>query len=151
MANKGKVYSGRGELLIEYEYEGALIPVPIVNFKDGTVRIPGAKNIRLSERLIAEELEGSFELFWKEYPKKRSKGQARRAWKKIKPDNELFNRIMSALIAAKKSREWARQDGEFMPYPATWLNAEGWEDEIVPAQPKPLTRKEKMRKALMEE
>ena len=74
-----------------------------------------------------------FDSFWVAYPKKRSKGQAERAWMKICPDEALFKEIMSGLEKAKISHDWVKDGGQFIPYPATWLNAKGWEDEHVPA------------------
>ena len=32
--------------------------------------------------------------------------------------------------AAINSPEWKKSGGEFIPYPASWLNARGWEDEL---------------------
>jgi hypothetical protein len=72
-----------------------------------------------------------FELFWKAYPKKRSRGQAEKAFQKISPDEELLNRILTAIEQAKKSEAWLKEEGRFIPYPATWLNARGWEDEYA--------------------
>ena len=69
-----------------------------------------------------------FDEFWAQYPKKRNKGQAERAWAKIKPDEQLFKAILDGLERAKKSRDWLKNEGQFIPYPATWLNAKGWED-----------------------
>ena len=73
-----------------------------------------------------------FGAFWASYPRKKSKGQAERAWKALRPDEQLHGTILSALERAKTSAEWMKQGGEFIPYPATWLNAKGWEDEISP-------------------
>ncbi len=73
--------------------------------------------------------EARFDEFWKAHPKKRSKGRAERAWVKIAPDTELFSAILDGLERAKKSRDWTKDGGEYIPYPATWLNAKGWEDE----------------------
>jgi hypothetical protein len=70
-----------------------------------------------------------FEIFWKAYPKKRSKGQAERTWKKIDPDDALLETILAGIERAKASHEWTKDGGEFIPYPSTWLNAKGWEDE----------------------
>ena len=73
-----------------------------------------------------------FEQFWQAYPRKKSKGAAEKAWTKIKPDEQLHNRIMSALESAKTSEDWTRQDEKrFIPYPASWLNDRGWEDEYI--------------------
>jgi len=75
-----------------------------------------------------------FAEFWSAYPKKRSKGQAERTWIKIHPDEKIRSVIAEALVLAKRSRDWKREGGQFIPYPATWLNARGWEDEIQESQ-----------------
>lgn len=70
-----------------------------------------------------------FEQFWESYPKKRSKGAAEKAWAKIKPSEQLLGQMLDALERAKTSVDWTKEGGKFIPYPATWLNAKGWEDE----------------------
>lgn len=70
-----------------------------------------------------------FDEFWAEYPKKRSKGQAEKTWVKLKPDEQLFEAIMTGLKRAKTSVDWTKNGGQYIPYPSTWLNAKGWEDE----------------------
>lgn len=71
---------------------------------------------------------GGFKKFWDVYPRKKSKGQAEKAWLKIQPDEQLQDRILKAVESAKTSVEW--QDAAYIPYPATWLRAKGWEDEV---------------------
>lgn len=75
-----------------------------------------------------------FENFWKSYPKKRSRGQAEKAWQALKPNEQLQDRILSALERAKTSADWQKDSGQFIPYPATWIRAKGWEDEICSEQ-----------------
>lgn len=70
-----------------------------------------------------------FEVFYKDYPKHKSRGDAEKAWKSLKPDDTLLAKIMEALEAAKKSHDWQKENGQYIPYPATWLRAKGWEDE----------------------
>ncbi len=72
-----------------------------------------------------------FNSFWAAYPKKKSKGNAETAWNKIKPNNGLFEIIMTSLNTAKKSKDWIKENGQYIPYPASWLNAKGWEDEYI--------------------
>ncbi len=68
-----------------------------------------------------------FDLFWQAYPKKKSKGQARKTWSKIKlPPIET---ILSSIAALRQGHDWMQDGGKYIPYPSTWLNAEGWEDE----------------------
>ena len=40
---------------------------------------------------------------------------------------------MAALEAQKKSEDWLKDKGQFIPYPTTWLNQGRWEDEVEPA------------------
>jgi hypothetical protein len=74
-----------------------------------------------------------FDRFWTAYPKKRSKGDARKAFNKLNPDSDLMERILQAIDTAKRTDDWQKTHqgikGQFIPYPATWLRAEGWEDE----------------------
>jgi predicted phage replisome organizer len=70
-----------------------------------------------------------FDYFWAAYPRKKSKGDAVKAWNKLKIDNLLYTLIINKLEDAKNSRDWTKDGGQFIPYPATWLNAKGWEDE----------------------
>lgn len=81
--------------------------------------------------ILTKELRASFDLVWTLWPKgkKKSKGEAEKAWKKIKPDMKLTAGIMAGLKRASASKEWAKEDRKYIPHPATWLNAKGWEDE----------------------
>ena len=92
------------------------------------------QTIKLSDNLLPEnsgdsEGKNGFDEFWKAYPKKTAKKNAVNAWEKIKPDEELLKTILSALEQQKKSAQWRRDKGQFIPYPATWLNGKRWEDE----------------------
>ena len=69
------------------------------------------------------------------YPRKVGKELAKKTWKKLKPDAELFGEIIAAVGRAKTSGQWQRDGGRFIPNPATWLNQGRWEDELTPLQP----------------
>lgn len=77
----------------------------------------------LQERRFAE--------FWKAYPNKVGKAGCLKAWKKLKPSAELFDKIMEALTKQKASEKWQREGGRFIPNPLTWLNQGRWDDEPV--------------------
>ncbi len=70
-----------------------------------------------------------FEKFWRAYPKRASKGQAEKTWRRLRPNEQLIETIIQAIERAKTSEKWRKDGGQFIPYPATWLNAKGWEDE----------------------
>jgi hypothetical protein len=44
--------------------------------------------------------------------------------------------MIATIEQAKKSENWLKESGKYIPHPATWLNAKGWEDED--AEPNPL-------------
>lgn len=75
------------------------------------------------------DLEG-FNAFWAAYPKKAGKADALKAWNKLKPDIVLQAKMGEALTAQKKSPQWTKNNGQYIPMPSTWLNGKRWEDEV---------------------
>ena len=71
-----------------------------------------------------------FQEFWNIYPRKEAKVNARKAFKRINPSEEEFKIILSALEKKIKSHDWKKEDGHFIPHPASWLNGERWLDEV---------------------
>lgn len=71
-----------------------------------------------------------FDEFWKSYPRKEAKAQAKKAWLKIKPEPGLSEQIEKVLEYRKGTHDWTKEGGKFVPLPASWLNARRWEDEI---------------------
>lgn len=76
--------------------------------------------------------EGLFEKFWKLYPNKKGKAAAEKAWAKLKVDQPLFDLIAKGLGRQCVSPSWTKDNGQFIPHPATWLNGKRWEDEVSP-------------------
>lgn len=68
--------------------------------------------------------------FWQLYPKKAAKAQAEKSFEKINPDRELLDTILKAVEQQKKSKQWLKDEGQFIPMPATWLNQRRWEDVV---------------------
>lgn len=85
------------------------------------------------------ELVEAFEVFWKLYPNKKAKANARKAWDKLKPSTELRQTLMTALGSHCLSRDWTKDDGQYVPMASTWLNGERWHDELAPATGKTST------------
>lgn len=75
--------------------------------------------------------EGAFDAFWTAYPKKVGKGDARKAFAKV---NVGIDVLLSAIERQKQSRQWQKDNGQFIPNPSTWLNQCRWEDELQPAK-----------------
>jgi hypothetical protein len=75
-------------------------------------------------------------IFWESYPLKVKQPKALAAFLKLKPDKELLDRMIAAIDRQKQSRAWQKDNGQFIPHPATWLNNRQWEDEIQADLPK---------------
>ena len=80
---------------------------------------------KIKSKRSKEELEKKFIEFWDKYPKKVSKKNAKKAFIKLNPSDEQLEKIYKAL--AEQTKKW--KDKQFIPYPATWINGERWEDE----------------------
>lgn len=72
-----------------------------------------------------------FDAFWEAYPRKDAKIRAATKWNSLSPDAELQAIILAALEKHKRSRQWLREGGEFIPLPSTWLNGRYWENQGV--------------------
>ena len=67
-----------------------------------------------------------FEFFWLAYPKRTAKGNARAAWQKA------VKKIDAGIIIKAATRYATSVTGsepKYIAHPATWLNAERWDDE----------------------
>jgi len=72
----------------------------------------------------------TFDQFWAIYPKKVGKAAAIKAWGVLKPDALLLQKILEAISHAQRSDQWRRENGRYIPNPATWLNQGRWDDVI---------------------
>ena len=81
----------------------------------------------ITNNQINKEYIDRFDTFWKHYPRKVAKPNALKAWLKLKPDDDLTKKIISAVSKQNLS---AREE-KFIPHPASWLNAQRWEDETM--------------------
>lgn len=70
----------------------------------------------------------AFESFWTHYPKKVGKDAAWKIWQRLRPDVDVIEAMRVALEWQTESREWTKDGGQYIPNPATWLNAGRWKD-----------------------
>ena len=126
-----------GLFMNEYKYlplfSGASYPYSIQTLAEGSTYPSGGGEGEGKGNIKKNIYKNGFEKFWVAYPKKKSKGQAERAFSKINPDEQLLATMIATIERAKISEDWVKEKGKYIPYPASWLNARGWEDEeIVP-------------------
>ncbi|EIK94031.1 putative cytoplasmic protein [Pseudomonas sp. M47T1] len=70
--------------------------------------------------------------FYKLYPRKQKRADAEKAWRKLAPDEELRATITGSLALHYQSEGWRKDQGQFIPLPASWLNSRRWEDVLGP-------------------
>lgn len=101
----------------------------------GSPLLASSPNINTINTDTTESFKGDlytyeFDLFWKSYPKKVSKGAAKKAWDWTKHKRPITEKITAAVEAQKLTADWKKNGGQFIPHPATWLRANGWENDI---------------------
>jgi len=90
---------------------------PIANHKPLTINYKPLTNINTI---------GDFDLFWQAYPKKVGKSAAQKVWNKLLPN---IDDCLKAIAWQRETSQWFKNNGQFIPNPATWLNQERWMDE----------------------
>lgn len=111
------------EAIYEYEYEYEN------DIKDSSPKNEPKKGKTESQIGSNEPKKGPFDTFWDEYPNRKGKPKAREAFKKAIKKTTLET-MLSAIQKQKHSSQWTRDNGQYIPYPATWLNQERWDDEV---------------------
>ena len=69
-----------------------------------------------------------FEEFWQAYPRKVGKDAAAKAFAKRKVNAALLAQMLQALERQRPNLD-RRENGRFIPHPATWINGRRWEDQ----------------------
>lgn len=111
--------------------------------KDGDVSIkkwntpPQKDGIELIHTVSNTPIRGDvlFDRFWAAWPRKDGKKQALSAWKKLKATPELLDVILKAIEQQSAALRWTPDRRQYIPFPATWLNGERWNDEVSNSAP----------------
>ena len=79
-------------------------------------------------RTNARETRGAeFERFWDAYPRHEGKQKARAAFEKV---TVPLQTLLNAINQQKRSAQWCKDGGQYIPHAATWLNGKRWEDQL---------------------
>ena len=70
----------------------------------------------------------AFDAFWSAYPRKEGKQKAVTAFEKVDVPVAV---LLEAIEKQKRSAQWSKDGGQFIPHAATWLNGKRWEDQLV--------------------
>lgn len=79
-----------------------------------------------------------FDRFWSAYPRHTAKVNAKKSFDKLNPDEQLLSEMLRAVEAQKQSEQWTKDNGQYIPHPATWINQRRWEDDLPKASVKVL-------------
>ncbi len=107
---------------------------PNTNTDTDTDLNPSSPNPKID--LLSKE-DAEFEDVWRVYPRKVGKQAARKAWwKLVGTDRPAVSVIVSAIEKQRTWPQWTKDEGQFIPHLATWLNQHRWEDELMLPPPK---------------
>lgn len=96
---------------------------------DGRVPPNRATNLEVKPRIepvTAEPI--GFASFWSVYPKKTAKPNALKAYRAAKMKTGEIDSILTDIETRKQSDDWTKENGKYIPNPATYLNQRRWED-----------------------
>jgi len=113
-------------------------------------QLPTNKNININKNINKKEtvltdskekaasLDRAFDKFWAVYPRHTAKQDAKRAFLKVSPDDNLLETMLTAVQKQKQTDQWS--DPRYIPHPATWLNGRRWEDEAAAPKQAPVKK-----------
>ena len=85
-------------------------------------------NIQIPLISPEEKLKLFFEEFWAVYPKKVKKKNAFKEFSKIKNVEELMPGIIADVERKKRSKDWTKENGQYIPDPERYIKYERWND-----------------------
>lgn len=110
-------------IVTNHEQDGTNRADSLIPLTDSPIPLPAKK----PSREIALVTDDDFDLFWQAYPKKTGKDAARKSWGKV---NAPIDDVIYSLGWQKQTEQWAKNGGQFIPNPATYLNQGRWKDEL---------------------
>lgn len=90
-----------------------------------------------STDINTDSVEIGFASFWSAYPKKTAKPAAFTKFKSAKLKAGELDLILIDIETRKQCEDWAKENGKYVPNPATYLNQRRWEDGDTAHMQKP--------------
>ena len=110
--------------IVQDDADNADVYMPNAHARTRSVSVSYRGNKRKNEE------DKDFAEFWRHYPKRIGKIDARKAWKQMAKDRPPLCELIAKVDELALSRDWLKDNGQWIPYPATWLRAGGWDDEV---------------------
>jgi hypothetical protein len=78
-----------------------------------------------------DEMNFAFSKFWENYGNKKGRGHALKAFNKLSVhDIQKVLDVVQSPEFQNHQKSLIKKNGDFRKHPSTWLNAEGWKDEL---------------------
>lgn len=81
-----------------------------------------------SKQNSEDEDEDEFTAFYQKYPRKEKPADAKKAWNQVN-GVKFFFEIMAALEWQVQLPNWIKENGQYVPLPASYLRAESWKNQ----------------------
>jgi hypothetical protein len=111
--------------------------------QDSTYTYRGTPKEKKKEK---ESPDDAFEQWWRHYPKKVAKGQARKAYHGARRKGATEAELLSGVM--RYAHERTDQDDKYTKYPATWLTGECWSDEPAASPARKGSHEDNIRRGL---
>lgn len=103
-------------------------PQLTVSYPPAQIELQNQEFKQEDNHIVCQQEKPLFDIFWKAYPRKVSPADAKKAFSKLKVDEQLLEKMLKAIEQHKKTDQW--KDLKYIPHPSTWLNGHRWEDEV---------------------
>lgn len=113
--------------LREVEKPSGTIPE---SFQKSAVQTKTKTKTKTETKTKNKEYSDDFLAFYNSYPKRVGRDDAWKAWQKRNGDRPPLESIIAAVNTQKESSQWQKDNGQYIPNPATWINQGRWADEV---------------------
>jgi phage replication O-like protein O len=113
--------------LVLIQYPTSAETAPVTSADLATLKRQRKKTIQKTK------IDALFDEWYQHYPKKVARGQALKAFRKLRPTPDLVRTMISAVKAQTSLRASRAASGEWVPewkHPGTWLNGQCWQDDV---------------------
>jgi len=100
--------------------------IQIVDEVDSQVRLGKSSKVKASKDKYTYEDYPEFLEFWAAYPRKDDKKDSFNAWIK---NNPPIDKVLYTLSWQKQTDQWTKNNGQYIPLGATYINGARWEAE----------------------
>lgn len=133
--NVANVEKSKGSIIITNRKRQRALKISGLRSMAGSI---GGSTTQVNSSNLLSQVSSSitFLSYYGVYPKKQNKSDAVKAWVQIEGDKYLPE-ILAALAWQVKQPDWTKENGKYVPLPASYLRARRWEDQptiVTPAR-----------------